>query len=74
MNWVYRFFTDPNYVSWIGAPRSAPGGHAQLPHGLTGRLCAAAWVAGLIQTATYGDFFYYYLRAWRNNEKLALPV
>ena len=39
------------------------------------QLCGgAAWVAGLIQTATYADFFYYYIKAWRNNEKLALPV
>lgn len=40
---------------------------------LTSMLCTA-WVAGLIQTATYADFFYYYIKAWRNNEKLALPV
>ena len=37
-------------------------------------LCRTAWIAGLIQTATYADFFYYYFKAWRNNEKLALPV
>jgi ER lumen protein retaining receptor len=32
------------------------------------------WVSGAVQTAIYCDFFYYYLRAWRNNEKLSLPA
>ncbi|KAK9810865.1 hypothetical protein WJX73_003106 [Symbiochloris irregularis] len=32
------------------------------------------WLSGIVQTAIYGDFFYYYLRAWRSNEKLALPT
>merc|ERR1712216_608509 len=32
------------------------------------------WVSGAVQTAIYCDFFYYYLRAWRNNEKLNLPA
>jgi hypothetical protein len=31
------------------------------------------WVCGVVQTALYGDFFYYYYRAWSNNERLALP-
>lgn len=31
------------------------------------------WVSGLIQSIIYVDFFYYYIRSWRNNEKLALP-
>lgn len=30
-------------------------------------------VSGIIQTAIYADFFYYYILAWRNNEKLKLP-
>ena len=32
-----------------------------------------AWCAGALQTGLYVDFFYYYARAWRNNEKLHLP-
>ena len=36
VNWVYRFFTEPHYRSWI------------------------AWIAGVIQTAFYADFFYYF--------------
>jgi ER lumen protein retaining receptor len=36
--------------------------------------CAAAvWLSGTVQTAIYCDFFYYYIKAWKNNEKLALP-
>ncbi|KAK9840489.1 hypothetical protein WJX74_010541 [Apatococcus lobatus] len=31
------------------------------------------WVAGLVQTAIYGDFFYYYLQSWQHNSKLQLP-
>ncbi|XP_058095499.1 ER lumen protein-retaining receptor A-like [Magnolia sinica] len=32
------------------------------------------WVAGLLQTALYADFFYYYFISWKNNEKLQLPA
>jgi len=31
------------------------------------------WVAGIVQTAIYGDFFYYYIKSWKNNERLKLP-
>ena len=31
------------------------------------------WVSGAVQTAIYCDFFYYYVKSWRNNEKLKLP-
>lgn len=31
------------------------------------------WVAGIVQTALYADFFYYYLQSWKNNVKLSLP-
>ncbi|XP_028118214.1 ER lumen protein-retaining receptor-like [Camellia sinensis] len=31
------------------------------------------WVSGLVQTALYADFFYYYIKSWKNNEKLKLP-
>lgn len=32
------------------------------------------WVSGLVQTALYADFFYYYFKSWKNNEKLQLPA
>ncbi|XP_024397522.1 ER lumen protein-retaining receptor [Physcomitrium patens] len=32
------------------------------------------WMAGLVQTALYADFFYYYFKSWKNNEKLKLPA
>jgi hypothetical protein len=35
---------------------------------------AAVWISGVIQTAIYCDFFYYYIKSWQNNEKLALPA
>lgn len=31
------------------------------------------WVSGVVQTLIYLDFFYYYIRSWRNNENLSLP-
>ncbi|EFJ30337.1 hypothetical protein SELMODRAFT_143476 [Selaginella moellendorffii] len=31
------------------------------------------WISGIVQTALYADFFYYYIKCWRNNEKLHLP-
>ncbi|KAG9448188.1 hypothetical protein H6P81_014316 [Aristolochia fimbriata] len=32
------------------------------------------WFAGVVQTALYGDFFYYYFISWKNSEKLQLPA
>lgn len=32
------------------------------------------WVSGTVQTILYIDFFYYYIRSWRSNTKLALPA
>eukprot|EP00894_Picocystis_sp_ML_P002549 jgi/Pico_ML_1/53066/g3681.t1 len=32
------------------------------------------WLSGIVQTAIYCDFFYYYIQSWRNNEKLQLPA
>jgi ER lumen protein retaining receptor len=32
------------------------------------------WICGVVQTALYGDFFYYYYKAWASNERLALPA
>ncbi|KAI3966033.1 hypothetical protein MKX01_010990 [Papaver californicum] len=31
-------------------------------------------ISGLVQTALYGDFFYYYFISWKNNAKLQLPA
>lgn len=33
-----------------------------------------ACVSGLVQTALYADFFYYYFISWKNNAKLKLPA
>ncbi|KAG0490852.1 hypothetical protein HPP92_007715 [Vanilla planifolia] len=33
-----------------------------------------SWVAGFVQTALYGDFFYYYFISWKKNVKLQLPA
>jgi len=32
------------------------------------------WFCGVVQTAIYCDFFYYYFKSWQNNEKLSLPA
>ncbi|XP_072958264.1 ER lumen protein-retaining receptor-like [Typha angustifolia] len=32
------------------------------------------WVSGLVQTAIYTDFFYYYIISWKNRDKLKLPA
>ncbi|KAL6766485.1 ERD2A [Auxenochlorella protothecoides x Auxenochlorella symbiontica] len=32
------------------------------------------WISGLLQTALYGDFFYYYFKCWKSNKKLTLPA
>ncbi|CAH9110965.1 unnamed protein product [Cuscuta europaea] len=32
------------------------------------------WISGIVQTALYADFFYYYIKSWKNNEKLKLPA
>lgn len=31
------------------------------------------WIAGIVQTVLYADFFYFYIQSWRNNVKLSLP-
>lgn len=40
------------------------------------RGCAlpAVWLAGLVQTGLYADFFYYYFLSWQANKKLKLPA
>ncbi|PON62434.1 ER lumen protein retaining receptor [Trema orientale] len=32
------------------------------------------WISGLVQTALYADFFYYYIQSWRKHEELKLPA
>ncbi|PSC71203.1 ER lumen retaining receptor [Micractinium conductrix] len=32
------------------------------------------WISGLIQTAIYADFFYFYTIAWKSNKRLQLPA
>jgi ER lumen protein retaining receptor len=32
------------------------------------------WISGIVQTILYIDFFYYYIKSWKNNEKLSLPA
>ncbi|GAB2264962.1 ER lumen protein-retaining receptor B [Dionaea muscipula] len=32
------------------------------------------WISGLVQTALYADFFYYYIKSWNNHELLKLPA
>jgi ER lumen protein retaining receptor len=32
------------------------------------------WLSGLVQTALYADFFYYYIESRKNHEKLKLPA
>ena len=32
------------------------------------------WLSGLVQTALYGDFFYYYFLSYKHNKKLTLPA
>ncbi len=36
--------------------------------------CVVVWVSGIVQTILYLDFFYYYIRSWKENKKLALPA
>ncbi|OEL20088.1 ER lumen protein-retaining receptor [Dichanthelium oligosanthes] len=50
LNWIYRYFTEPQFVHWI------------------------SWVAGIVQTLLYADFFYYYIMSWKNNVRLELPA
>lgn len=32
------------------------------------------WTSGVIQTALYADFFYYYIECWKSNKRLQLPA
>ncbi|XP_050363013.1 ER lumen protein-retaining receptor [Argentina anserina] len=32
------------------------------------------WIAGIVQTLLYADFFYYYFHSWKNNQKLQIPA
>jgi ER lumen protein retaining receptor len=69
VNWVYRYLMEEHYLRWI---RSCP----MLVY--VDYTCwqdeSLGWIAGIVQTALYLDFFYYYLKSWRNSEKLQLPA
>ena len=74
LNWIYRYLTEEHYVHWISTTLSFSHTSSsvvkptdlQLLWGLmsTSKLCHGfafvAWIAGLIQTLLYTDFFYYY--------------
>ncbi|TQD70960.1 hypothetical protein C1H46_043500 [Malus baccata] len=32
------------------------------------------WISGLVQTALYADFFYYYIKSWKEHKELKLPA
>ena len=49
-------------LNWVWRAATEPGYRQWL-----------VWGCGALQTALYVDFFYYYARAWRYNEKLSLP-
>jgi len=49
-NWIYRYFTEPDYVHWI------------------------VWIAGVVQTGLYCDFFYYYVISKYYGKKITLPT
>ena len=70
LNWIYRYVHEPGYRHWIGASarRCAP----RPPRAEARRL--AVWISGTVQTIFYCDFFYYYLKSWKNNERLSLPA
>ena len=52
LNWIYRYFTEDDYVQRI------------------------VWVAGLVQTGLYCDFFYHYYESKKGgmNKSVKLPV
>jgi ER lumen protein retaining receptor len=37
-------------------------------------LAWVVWLAGIVQTAIYGDFFYYYIKAQTKGERMSLPI
>ena len=55
--------------------RGAPGGRARASM-LTRAtpIATTVWISGTVQTVFYCDFFYYYLKSWKNNERLSLPA
>ncbi|CAN6553246.1 unnamed protein product [Malus baccata var. baccata] len=67
LNWIYRYFTELIKFVFLFALGGA---------GLN-TVCMVFFVpcvAGLVQTALYADFFYYYFLSWKNNAKLQLPA
>lgn len=51
-------------VNWVYRYITEPKYHGQW----------IAWTAGVLQTALYVDFFYYYALCWKQNKKLHLPA
>ncbi|GJZ25055.1 ER lumen protein-retaining receptor A [Tanacetum coccineum] len=51
------------YVSSKKSPRAIDAGSP-----------ISSCISGLLQTALYADFFYYYFISWKNNSKLQLPA
>ena len=81
MNWIYRFFTETRYRQWIGALQLLGDCICLRAEGVQpcrmltwAFLCMSVWISGIVQTVVYIDFFYYYLKSWKNNEKLQLPA
>jgi ER lumen protein retaining receptor len=86
LNWIYRYMTESHYRhQWAGEEEGCgrwvsvcasllPCWSCELSLLLRAFLLLAVWLSGTVQTAIYCDFFYYYIRAWKNNEKLALPA
>mmetsp|Transcript_32565 Transcript_32565/g.70311 ORF Transcript_32565/g.70311 Transcript_32565/m.70311 type:complete len:216 (-) Transcript_32565:143-790(-) len=57
---MYRGFY---ILNWVYRYMTEPGYSAWI-----------VWLSGLVQTALYADFFYYYLQAWKQSKKLQLPA
>ncbi|XP_031286058.1 uncharacterized protein LOC116144765 [Pistacia vera] len=73
LNWVYRFFTE-NKIRWIFKFSLCFRLWRSLLTSTSVKMLKTAWVSGLIQTALYADFFYYYFRSWENRKKLKQPA
>ncbi|XP_044477958.1 ER lumen protein-retaining receptor-like [Mangifera indica] len=63
-----------NYVFLLGAYRALYILNWVYRYFMENKIRWIPWVSGLIQTALYADFFYYYFKSWKNHEKLKLPA
>ena len=72
LNWIYRFFTEIHKIRWIRkfflfVPQILFPLFLRvisLLMRLTLHLQNTAWISGLVQTALYADFFYYYIQRY----------